>query len=93
VLVKSGAEGVLCAILPELGLGVALKVADGAQRAAEVAMAHVIIRLGIPGIAAGDVEDLIAPAIVNRRSETVGKIRAISDAGHVPNSETRNVLK
>ena len=93
VLVKSGAEGVLCAILAELGLGVALKVADGARRAAEVAMAHVIVRLGIPGIAAGDIGDLIEPAIINRRSETVGKVRAISDTGHVANSGTRNVLK
>lgn len=38
---KIGAEGVYCAALPELGLGVALKVDDGAARAAEAAMAAV----------------------------------------------------
>ena len=36
-----GAEGVYCAALPELGLGVALKIDDGAVRAAEAAMAAV----------------------------------------------------
>jgi L-asparaginase II len=43
--VKVGAEGVYCAALPELGLGVALKVDDGSTRAAEVAMAALLLRL------------------------------------------------
>ncbi|MFT7723264.1 MAG: asparaginase [Roseateles sp.] len=38
---KIGAEGMYCAALPELGLGVALKIDDGAARAAEAAMATV----------------------------------------------------
>ena len=38
---KIGAEGVYCAALPALGLGVALKIDDGAARAAEAAMAAV----------------------------------------------------
>ncbi len=38
---KIGAEGVYCAALPELGLGVALKIDDGAARAAEGTMAAV----------------------------------------------------
>ncbi len=42
--VKTGAEGVFCAVLPELGLGVALKIEDGATRAAEVAMAALLAR-------------------------------------------------
>ncbi len=79
-LVKIGAEGFISATLPELGLGVALKIADGAQRAAEAAMAHVLVRLGVKGIASGDIEDLIEPKIINRRGETVGAIRVIDDA-------------
>ena len=39
---KTGAEGVFCAALPEQGLGIALKVDDGASRASEVAMASLI---------------------------------------------------
>jgi L-asparaginase II len=41
---KTGAEGVFCAALPELGLGVALKCDDGATRAAEAMMGAVIER-------------------------------------------------
>jgi L-asparaginase II len=42
---KIGAEGVYCAALPDLGLGVALKIDDGAARAAEAAMAAVAAAL------------------------------------------------
>lgn len=42
--VKVGAEGVYCASLPELGVGVALKCDDGTTRAAEVMMGAVIER-------------------------------------------------
>ncbi|WP_457445416.1 asparaginase [Roseateles sp. P5_E4] len=41
VFCKIGAEGVYCAALPELGLGVALKIDDGAARAVEAAFAAV----------------------------------------------------
>jgi L-asparaginase II len=46
VRLKPGAEGVFCAALPALGLGVALKIDDGGARAAELAMATVLDRLG-----------------------------------------------
>lgn len=42
--IKTGAEGVYCAALPELGYGIALKIDDGATRAAEAAMAALIAR-------------------------------------------------
>ena len=42
LIVKTGAEGVYAAALPHFGLGVALKIDDGARRAAEVAMAAVL---------------------------------------------------
>lgn len=42
VFVKTGAEGVFTAALPELGFGVALKCHDGATRAAETACATII---------------------------------------------------
>jgi L-asparaginase II len=45
IFVKTGAEGVMCGALPDLGLGVAIKCEDGAGRASEVAMAAVIARL------------------------------------------------
>jgi L-asparaginase II len=45
VLVKSGAEGVYCGAFAERGLGFALKIDDGAKRAAEAAVVHVIAKL------------------------------------------------
>lgn len=46
VAVKTGAEGVYIAMLPELGLGAALKIDDGATRASETAIAGLLIALG-----------------------------------------------
>ncbi len=46
VRLKNGAEGVFVAALPALGFGVALKIDDGAMRAAECAMAHILRELG-----------------------------------------------
>ncbi|GAA4109019.1 asparaginase [Aminobacter aganoensis] len=45
IFVKVGAEGVFCAAVPELGLGIALKCDDGAGRAAEAMIAAVLARL------------------------------------------------
>jgi L-asparaginase II len=47
VAVKTGAEGVFAAILPEQGIGVALKIEDGATRASECVMAALLVRLGV----------------------------------------------
>lgn len=44
-LVKTGAEGVFCAALPQPGLGIAIKCDDGAGRAAEAITAALIARL------------------------------------------------
>ena len=46
VLVKTGADGVFTAALPQSGLGIALKIDDGAREAAEVALLAVLRRLG-----------------------------------------------
>ena len=42
--IKTGAEGVYCASLPEVGLGIALKIDDGATRASETVMADLLRR-------------------------------------------------
>jgi L-asparaginase II len=44
---KTGAEGVYVAIVPELGLGMAVKIADGATRASEAVIASLLLRLGV----------------------------------------------
>ncbi|MDU8929474.1 asparaginase [Alisedimentitalea sp. MJ-SS2] len=47
VALKTGAEGYFAAILPELGLGVALKIVDGQTRGAECAIASMLVELGV----------------------------------------------
>ena len=75
-VLKTGAEGVYCAALPELGLGVALKVDDGAGRAAEVAMGAVLVELGIIDDALrARLADTLAPAVLNRAGLETGRIR------------------
>jgi len=45
--IKTGAEGVFVAILPERGLGIAVKAEDGATRAAEAAIATLLVKYGV----------------------------------------------
>lgn len=47
VSVKTGAEAVFVAILPAHRLGVALKIVDGGTRAAEAAVARILVKLGV----------------------------------------------
>ena len=69
VAVKTGAEGVFVAIVPSLGLGVALKIADGATRASECAVAAILARLGVLDPA------LVGAPVVNWRGITTGSVR------------------
>ena len=46
IAVKTGAEGVFLAILPEQEVGLAVKIEDGATRASEVATAALLTQLG-----------------------------------------------
>jgi L-asparaginase II len=42
LFVKGGAEGVICAALPDLGLGIAIKADDGSGRATEPLLSAVL---------------------------------------------------
>jgi len=77
IVAKGGAEGFYCAALPELGLGVAIKAEDGADRAAEITLGQILRRLRVLGD--GNAEFLEAP-IRNRAGLRVGKIRPASEA-------------
>ncbi len=75
-VVKTGAEGVYGAVLPALGLGVALKIDDGAKRAAEVAMAAVLDHLGVLDEAAKKAMAAFLEAeVTNASGAKVGVIR------------------
>ena len=61
-VIKRGAEGLLCGLLPD-GTGVCAKVEDGANRAAG------------PGLAAAlGIEELAESPVLNSRGETVGRV-------------------
>ena len=79
ILAKTGAEGVFCISLTELGLGLALKVEDGATRAAEVAAINLLRDLGLlDSETSGAVERLFEPPILNRAGLRVGVVRPAS---------------
>ncbi|WP_425044364.1 asparaginase [Primorskyibacter sp. S87] len=46
-VIKTGAEAVFAAIIPEKRIGIALKIADGATRASECAIATILVSLGV----------------------------------------------
>ena len=72
VAAKVGAEGVYAAMLPDLGLGVALKIDDGGSRAAEIAIAVILEKLAVIDPAAG----FASAPIINTRGTPVGMRRA-----------------
>jgi len=74
--VKTGAEGVFCASLPQLGLGLALKIDDGASRSSEVVLAHLLQKLGV--VDADEFRRELDPGIVNRNNIKTGVIRTAS---------------
>ena len=78
-LIKTGAEGVYCAAFPDLGLGVALKVDDGAGRAAEVLMGRLLVHFGILGESqAVGLGGLFTTPVLNRAGRRVGEIRPVA---------------
>jgi L-asparaginase II len=77
VLAKTGAEGVLTAALPEQGLGIVLKIADGSARARSAAMLAIVDHLGaLTDAEKKQLQAHTAPRIENSRGLVVGEIRA-----------------
>jgi len=81
VLAKVGAAGVYCAAIPELGLGIALKVWDGDSESASVALLAVLEGV----LARTGLERVYDPAavarhgarpVLNTRGAAVGSVRA-----------------
>lgn len=73
---KVGAEGVYVAGAAQRGIGVALKVEDGAWRAAPPALMAVLDRAGVlsPGTAEA-LADFASPPLTNTLGDVVGRIR------------------
>ena len=73
--IKTGAEGVFAGMLNSRGLGIALKIDDGAARAAETVMANLLDALGQLGSDEASRELAFGP-ILNTRDARVGERRA-----------------
>ena len=71
LVAKDGAEGVYVAALPD-GTAVAVKVEDGSDRGRQVALAAILVDLGVDGSA---VDDLLTIPLLGG-GEPVGEVRA-----------------
>lgn len=79
VLAKNGAEGVFTASLPQQGWGIALKIADGGNRAAPVALLAILDHLGaLSDAEKHELQAHIFPKLVNSRGLDIGQIRPAS---------------
>lgn len=88
LVLKGGAEGVYAAILPEKGWGMAVKIDDGARRAAEVAMGALLTGLELLDAAErAALAELLEPPLHNVAGKVVGAVRAAA-AG--PGAGTRS---
>lgn len=74
IVAKVGAEGVYCAAIPELGLGLALKVEDGAHRCLNPALIGLLDLLA-PGMVP-PLEAYRQQPITNTLGATVGRVEA-----------------
>jgi L-asparaginase II len=75
VIMKTGAEGFLCAFIPDQGLGVALKIADGSARARVIAFLNLLGQLDLlTPDALRALTPLLDQPVYNSIGATVGKI-------------------
>lgn len=75
VAVKTGAEAVFIAIIPEKKLGVAVKIEDGGTRASEAAIAALLVHLGVLDANHPVVGRLLTDPMKNWRGLEVGGLR------------------
>lgn len=75
-IVKTGAEGVFCGAVPDAGIGIALKIDDGASRASECFMGAVLSRIsGLQSVFKGESEDLVRLPVLNVAGNVAGVVR------------------
>lgn len=78
IVAKDGSEGIFCLGIPEKGLGVAIKIEDGAERALAPVVLRTLEELGI--LSEEDKEhfkDFYSAPAKNFRGETVGEVRPV----------------
>ncbi|RUS60296.1 asparaginase [Pseudorhodobacter sp. E13] len=76
VAIKTGAEAVFVAIIPELQKGIALKVTDGGTRGAELAICALLVKLGVLDPEHPATRKYLNTVDRNRRNIETGTLRA-----------------
>ena len=80
LFVKTGAEGVYCAALPEQGFGIAIKADDGETRAAQAILAGLVHRfLPMDDLARQKFDAISLPVLKNWNGIEVGRVRLHDD--------------
>lgn len=76
LVTKGGVNGMLCAALPSLGIGFAMKVADGSALPRWPVFIEALSRAGIAsGSGIQRLRQALWPRILSRRGKTVGEVR------------------
>ncbi len=78
VAIKTGAEAVFVAILPEQKLGIALKIVDGGTRASEAAICGLLVKLGVLEADHPATRKRLNAVMRNCRGVAVGDVRLAS---------------
>ena len=75
VAIKTGAEAVYVGIIPDLQLGIAVKIEDGNTRASEAVMVALLVRLGVLDAANPAAQKRLPAAQINWRGLRTGELR------------------
>ncbi|KRW95069.1 asparaginase [Paracoccus sp. MKU1] len=75
VAVKTGAEAVFVGLVPERGLGIALKISDGGTRGAEAAITALMLHLGLLEEGHPVVQKYLTGTLRNWRGLATGELR------------------
>lgn len=78
LVLKSGAEGLFCVGIPDKGLGVAIKIEDGSNRAMGSVLSATLAESGVfDDAAVSSLRDVIIRDIPNCSGEVVGQMRPV----------------
>lgn len=75
VAIKTGADAVFVAIIPERKIGVALKITDGTTRAAECAIVQILVGLGVLNAKHPATQQFRTPTITNWNGIVCGGVK------------------
>ena len=78
IVAKTGAEGVYTAIVPDSGIGIAVKIDDGAKRASTAVIAALLVRVGAVSADDPGIAHLMAQPVPNRLGVNTGHVRPVA---------------